>query len=91
MDLLSNIGLGLSVAALPYNLLFCFIGVLLGTLIGVLPGLGPLATIAMLLPLTFVLPPFESAHHACGDLLRRAYGGSRRRSWSISPASHPPW
>jgi TctA family transporter len=41
----------------PQNLLFCLIGALLGTLVGVLPGLGPVATIAMLLPVTFTLPP----------------------------------
>ena len=57
MELISNLGVGLSTAITPINLLYCFIGVFLGTLIGVLPGLGPTATIAMLLPITFVLPP----------------------------------
>ena len=57
MELLSNLALGFGTALDPFNLLYCFIGVLLGTVIGVLPGLGPVATIAMLLPLTFGLPP----------------------------------
>ena len=56
-QLLSNLGLGFSVALSLTNLWYCFIGVLLGTLIGVLPGIGPLATIAMLLPVTFTLSP----------------------------------
>jgi putative tricarboxylic transport membrane protein len=54
MELLANLGTGIESAITPINLLYCFIGVLLGTLIGVLPGLGPVATIAMLLPATRV-------------------------------------
>ena len=54
------------------NLLYAFIGCLLGTLIGVLPGIGPVATIAMLLPITFALPPVVGADHARRHLLRRA-------------------
>ena len=60
MDLFSNLALGFSTAASPENLLFCLIGVLLGTLIGVLPGIGATATIAMLLPITFQLEPVSS-------------------------------
>ena len=60
MELLNNIGLGFSVALTAMNLLYCLAGVFLGTLIGVLPGLGPTATIAMLLPVTFTLPPVSS-------------------------------
>jgi putative tricarboxylic transport membrane protein len=52
MDLFHNLATGFSTAAQPANLLYAFFGCLLGTLIGVLPGLGPLATIAMLLPIT---------------------------------------
>ncbi len=51
--LIANLTLGLSVAATATNLFYCFIGVLFGTLVGVLPGIGPLATIAMLLPITY--------------------------------------
>lgn len=58
MELFDNLGLGFAVALSLQNVLYCFIGVLLGTLIGVLPGLGPVATIAMLLPITFGLPPY---------------------------------
>ena len=57
MDLFNNLFFGFSVALSLQNLWFCFIGVFLGTLIGVLPGIGPLATIAMLLPITFNVAP----------------------------------
>ena len=50
MDILANLGIGLATALTPANLGYCLAGVLLGTLVGVLPGLGPVATIAMLLP-----------------------------------------
>ena len=53
MDLLNNLAAGFAVALTPINLLFCLIGALVGTLVGVLPGIGPLATLAMLLPITF--------------------------------------
>jgi putative tricarboxylic transport membrane protein len=56
IDLLQNLGLGFAVALTPTNLFLCLIGTLVGTLIGVLPGIGPVATIAMLLPITFGLP-----------------------------------
>jgi len=52
-DLLSNLALGFGVAFGPWNILFCLIGALVGTLVGVLPGVGTVATIAMLLPITF--------------------------------------
>ena len=57
MEILNNLLLGFSVAATPIHLLYALIGVLLGTMIGVLPGVGPVATIAMLLPITFNLSP----------------------------------
>ena len=53
--LFHHLGIGFGVALSLQNLMYCFIGVLLGTLIGVLPGIGPIATIAMLLPVTFSL------------------------------------
>ena len=56
MDLLHNLAVGFGAALSLQNLLFCLTGCLLGTLIGVLPGIGPLATVAMLLPITFNLP-----------------------------------
>jgi TctA family transporter len=76
MDLLSNLAFGLSIAATPENLLFCFLGVLLGTVIGVLPGLGPTATVAMLLPITFYLPPTGALIMLAGIFYGSQYGGS---------------
>jgi putative tricarboxylic transport membrane protein len=55
MDLFHNLIYGFGIALSLQNVVYCFIGCLLGTLIGVLPGIGPLATIAMLLPITFTL------------------------------------
>jgi len=55
MDFLGNLQTGFAVAITPGNLLYCAIGAILGTAIGVLPGLGPPATIALLLPVTFTL------------------------------------
>ncbi len=76
MDLLANLALGLSVAFTLDNLAFCFIGAVLGTLIGVLPGLGPVATVALLLPLTFTLPPVGALIMLAGIYYGAQYGGS---------------
>jgi len=76
MELLHNLGLGLSTALQPGNLFYCFIGTLLGTLIGVLPGLGPTATIAMLLPITYSLEPVSSLIMLAGIYYGAQYGGS---------------
>jgi TctA family transporter len=76
MDLLANLGVGLHAALTPINLLYCLIGAFLGTLIGVLPGLGPVATIAMLLPATFTLPPLSSLIMLAGIYYGAQYGGS---------------
>jgi putative tricarboxylic transport membrane protein len=75
-DLLANLALGFSVAASPMNLGLCLLGVLVGTLIGVLPGIGPLATIAMLLPITFGLPPVGALIMLAGIYYGAMYGGS---------------
>ena len=72
MDLVSNLLLGFENALSLTNLIYCFIGVTVGTLIGVLPGIGPVATIAMLLPITYTLDPLRCPHHACRYLLRRS-------------------
>jgi putative tricarboxylic transport membrane protein len=74
--LLANLGLGFSVALSPINFLYCFMGVVLGTLIGVLPGIGPVATIAMLLPVTFTLPPISALIMLAGIYYGAQYGGS---------------
>ncbi|MFG1201669.1 tripartite tricarboxylate transporter permease [Xanthobacter aminoxidans] len=76
MDLLDNLALGFSVALSLQNVFYCFVGALLGTLIGVLPGLGPVATIAMLLPLTFGLPPVSALIMLAGIYYGAQYGGS---------------
>ena len=76
MDLVDNITLGFQTAFTLANLFYCLIGVFLGTLIGVLPGLGPTATIAMLLPLTFALPPISSLIMLAGIYYGSQYGGS---------------
>jgi len=76
MDLLSHLGLGLATAATAVNLFYCLAGVFLGTAIGVLPGLGPVATIAMLLPVTFGLPPETALIMLAGIFYGAQYGGS---------------
>ncbi|MFG1348542.1 tripartite tricarboxylate transporter permease [Xanthobacter autotrophicus] len=76
MELFDNLALGFSVALSLQNILYCFLGVLLGTLIGVLPGLGPIATIAMLLPITFGLPPVSALIMLSGIYYGAQYGGS---------------
>lgn len=76
MDLIDHLGLGLSVAFTPLNLLYCFVGTFVGTLIGVLPGLGPLAVIAMLLPFTFGLQPIGALIMLAGIYYGAQYGGS---------------
>ena len=74
--LFQNLILGFSVALTLQNLMYCFLGVFLGTMIGVLPGIGPLATMAMLLPLTFKLPPVSALIMLAGIYYGSDYGGS---------------
>ena len=76
MDLTNNLALGFGVAFTLQNLMYAFIGCLLGTLIGVLPGIGPLATIAMLLPATYALPPVAALIMLAGIYYGAQYGGS---------------
>ncbi len=76
MDVLANLALGFSVALAPTNLLYGFLGVLLGTIIGVLPGLGPVATISILLPFTFSLAPQTALIMLAGIYYGAQYGGS---------------
>src|SRR6187200_2984193 len=75
-ELIQHLSLGFSVALTLQNLMYCFIGCFLGTLIGVLPGIGPVATIAMLLPITFNLPPTPALIMLAGIYYGAAYGGS---------------
>ncbi|MBY5905456.1 tripartite tricarboxylate transporter permease [Rhizobium leguminosarum] len=76
MELLSHLFLGFETALSLTNLAYCFVGVFLGTAIGVLPGLGPLATISILLPITFGLPPVSSLIMLAGIYYGAQYGGS---------------
>jgi TctA family transporter len=76
MELFNNLIFGFTVALTLQNLWYCFIGVFLGTLIGVLPGIGPLATIAMLLPITFNVPPVAALIMLAGIYYGAQYGGS---------------
>ena len=74
--LFTNLALGFSVALSWQNFFYCFMGVILGTLIGVLPGIGPVATIAMLLPVTFTLNPTSALIMLAGIYYGAQYGGS---------------
>lgn len=76
MDLLSNLWLGLQVAVEPMTLAYCFFGVLLGTVVGVLPGIGALAAISLLLPITYHMPPTAAIIMLAGVYYGAQYGGS---------------
>ncbi|MDQ2083154.1 tripartite tricarboxylate transporter permease [Xanthobacteraceae bacterium Astr-EGSB] len=76
MDILANLALGFGVAFTPINLGYAFLGSLVGTLIGVLPGIGPVATIAMLLPITYGLPTVTALIMLAGIYYGASYGGS---------------
>jgi putative tricarboxylic transport membrane protein len=76
MDILANIGNGFAIAITPWNLIYCAIGVIIGTAIGVLPGLGPPATIALLLPLSFKMEPASALIMLSGIYYGALYGGS---------------
>ncbi len=75
-NVINNLIIGFGVAVSPVNLLYALIGVVLGTLIGVLPGIGPVATIAMLLPITFNLQPVSALIMLAGIYYGAQYGGS---------------
>jgi TctA family transporter len=76
VDLLHNLGVGFGAALSLQNLFFCLVGCMLGTLIGVLPGIGPVATIAMLLPVTYGLSPLGALIMLAGIYYGAQYGGS---------------
>ncbi|RYF65944.1 MAG: tripartite tricarboxylate transporter permease, partial [Comamonadaceae bacterium] len=76
MDLFSNLWLGLQVAVEPVTLAYCFFGVLLGTVVGVLPGIGSLAAISLLLPLTYHMTPTAAIIMLAGVYYGAQYGGS---------------
>lgn len=76
MDVLANLAQGFAVALAPANLMWCFVGVFFGTIVGILPGLGPSATVALLLPLTFTMEPTSALIMLCGIYYGAKYGGS---------------
>jgi len=76
VELFGNLGLGIDTALRPENLVYCFIGVALGTAVGVLPGIGPTATIALLLPITFNFEPVSALIMMAGIYYGAQYGGS---------------
>ncbi len=76
MDLISGIALGVNVAVTSEALLFCLIGVSVGMFIGVLPGIGPLAAVAMTLPITYHLEPMSALIMLAGIFYGAQYGGS---------------
>lgn len=76
METLHNLFYGFTIALQPINLFYCFMGSLMGTLVGVLPGLGPVATIALLLPATFHLNPISAMIMLAGICYGAMYGGS---------------
>jgi putative tricarboxylic transport membrane protein len=76
MDILQSVIYGFQVACQPINLMYCFFGVVIGTLVGVLPGLGPAAAIALLLPTTFKVTPVSATIMLAGIYYGAMYGGS---------------
>ena len=76
MEIIHNMIFGFSVALQPSSLLMCFIGVLLGTLVGVLPGLGPVAAMSLLLPTTYSVNPVGAIIMLAGIYYGAMYGGS---------------
>lgn len=76
MELLDNLMLGFQVAVAPKTLMYCFLGVLLGTIVGVLPGIGALAAISLLLPLTYHIDPTSAIIMLAGVYYGAQYGGS---------------
>src|SRR5258705_13036018 len=100
-DLFSNLSLGFGVVfqlvpwtpaflhgmsiPIPVNILLCLIGALVGTLVGVLPGIGTIATVAMLLPITFGLPPVGALIMLAGIYYGAQYGGAA----PPVPVDHP--
>ena len=76
MEIINNLATGFAVALTPINLLYCFLGSFIGTAIGVLPGLGPPATIALLLPVTYGIPATSAVILLAGIFYGAMYGGS---------------
>src|SRR5438132_12272072 len=89
MDLFNNLIFGFGVAFSLQNLLYCLIGVTVGTLIGVLPGIGPLGTIAMLMPITYSVSPVSALIILAGIYYGAQYGGRTTYRLVTPPAEAP--
>src|ERR1700676_1552295 len=87
---LTDLWYGFGVALEPHNLMFCFIGVLVGNMVGVLPGMGPLATISILLPLTFGMKPVAAILMLGGVMYGAQYGGAICSILLNLPCAPPP-
>ncbi len=86
---LTDLWYGFGVALQPQNLMWCFVGVLVGNMVGVLPGMGPLATISILLPLTFGMKPVGAVLMLAGVMYGAQYGGAIC-SILLNLPCHPP-
>ena len=86
---LTDLWYGFGVALEPHNIMWCFIGVLVGNMVGVLPGMGPLATISILLPLTFGIKPVGAVLMLAGVMYGAQYGGAIC-SILLNLPCHPP-
>src|ERR1700724_2326256 len=86
---LTDLWYGFGVALEPHNLMFCFIGVLVGNMVGVLPGMGPLATVSILLPLTFGMKPVAAILMLGGVMYGAQYGGAICSILLNLPCHHP--
>src|SRR5690348_17934384 len=86
---LTDLWYGFGVALEPHNLMWCFLGVLIGNMVGVLPGMGPLATISILLPLTFGIKPVGAILMLAGVMYGAQYGGASG-SILLNLPCHPP-
>src|SRR4026209_2502004 len=89
MEFFHNLAIGFGVPVTPAKPGFAFIGAMVGTLIGVLPGIGPIATIAMLLPLTFHLEPVSGLIMLAGIFYGAQYGGSTTATLVNPPGAAP--
>ena len=88
METLDGLLFGLQAALVPQTLLYCFIGVFLGTLIGVLPGIGALAAISLLLPTTYYIEPTAAIVMLAGVYYGAQYGGSTASILLNLPGTH---
>jgi putative tricarboxylic transport membrane protein len=90
METFNHIVNGLGVALMPINLWYTFVGVLIGTIVGILPGIGPSASIALLIPITYGMDPASGLIMMAGVYYGTKYGGSAMK-WPAMAAPVRPW